>query len=155
MAIPHTETRVSDRTAERINQRIRRDMEARISFYARSPDTIDGRLAELAEEWDIERVLETQAAGVSLLGAVLVSRSRKWLIVPLAVGCFLLMHAIEGWCPPVEVFRRLGVRTAKEINDERYALRVLRGDFDSINISQQATPEEKARTALNALKDGQ
>ena len=30
------------------------------------------------------------------------------------------------------VFRRLGVRTAGEIDRERYALKALRGDFDRI-----------------------
>ena len=31
----------------------------------------------------------------------------------------------------VVVFRRMGVRTRREINREKYALKALRGDFDS------------------------
>ena len=31
--------------------------------------------------------------------------------------------------PPVPILRRLGVRTAREIDIERYALKALRGDF--------------------------
>jgi hypothetical protein len=45
---------------------------------------------------------------------------------------FLLQHALQGWCPPVSLFRRLGVRTSAEIEQERYALKALRGDFQNI-----------------------
>ena len=47
-------------------------------------------------------------------------------------GCDRLppRHAVKGWCPPVPLFRRLGVRTCGEIERERYALKALRGDFD-------------------------
>jgi hypothetical protein len=33
----------------------------------------------------------------------------------------------------VPVLRRLGVRTMDEINEERYALKALRGDFESVD----------------------
>ena len=51
---------------------------------------------------------------------------------PVIVCGFLLQHAIQGWCPPVPVFRRLGVRTSFEIEQERYALKSLRGDFQGL-----------------------
>jgi hypothetical protein len=38
------------------------------------------------------------------------------------VGTFLLQHALQGWCPPVPILRRLGYRTAREIFEERLAL---------------------------------
>jgi hypothetical protein len=31
------------------------------------------------------------------------------------------------------VFRRLGVRTQREIDEERYALKLLRGDFNAVD----------------------
>jgi hypothetical protein len=31
------------------------------------------------------------------------------------VGAFLLQHAIQGWCPLIQLFRRLGFRTQTEI----------------------------------------
>jgi hypothetical protein len=37
----------------------------------------------------------------------------------------------QGWCPPLTVFRRLGVRTRREIDLERYAIKALRGDLPS------------------------
>ena len=149
--VPHTETRVSENTAERINRRIRREMEARVLYYAQNCDGINARLEELAEEWDIERVVETHAAGVGIVGTLLAHRSRKWLILPVAVAGFLMAYAIEGWYPALAIFRRLGIRTAKEINDERYALKVLRGDFDDVDVSQEDRPETKAQAALRAL----
>jgi hypothetical protein len=38
-------------------------------------------------------------------------------------------HALQGWCPPLSAIRRLGVRSAAEIEEERTALRAIRGDF--------------------------
>jgi hypothetical protein len=51
------------------------------------------------------------------------------------VATFLLQHALQGWCPPVPLFRSLGVRTASEIDEERYALKALRGDFEDVPAS--------------------
>ena len=151
MGLPNTETRVMESTSPAINECLRRELEARIYYCAVNPHKIDERLAELDREWDMERTLQTQAAGLSLLGILMSIRSKAWLILPLAVGGFLMQHALQGWCPPVEIFRRLGVRTTKEINDERYALRALRGDFDNVNISNIQDPAEKAQKALHAI----
>jgi hypothetical protein len=52
------------------------------------------------------------------------------LVLTLAVLGFLLQHAVQGWCPPLALLRRLGVRTRREIDAEKYALKALRGDFD-------------------------
>lgn len=57
---------------------------------------------------------------------------RRWFILPGIVAGFLLQHAVQGWCPPVALFRRLGFRTASEIEAERYALKIIRGDFDGL-----------------------
>jgi hypothetical protein len=108
-----------------------------IAYYRQHPQEIDHRLRELDEEWDIERALETAASTISLTGLLLsVVKSRKFLIVPLVVQGFFLQHAIEGWCPPLPVLRRLGFRTADEINRERYALKAIRGDFANFESSE-------------------
>lgn len=122
--------RVSDYTAARINQRIRKRQEAIIAYYAEFPEEIDDRLAELDREWDIERVLQTNASVLGLLGIFLGARvDRRFFLLPALVGGFLFQHSVQGWCPPVPALRRLGVRTMKEIEEERYALKYLRGDF--------------------------
>ncbi len=78
---------------------------------------------------------------------------RKWLLLPFGVAAFLLQHALQGWCPPVDIFRRLGIRTTREINDERVALKVLRGDFDEIDVSEVEPSDAKAEMALQVVAD--
>ncbi|MBC7291981.1 MAG: DUF2892 domain-containing protein [Actinotalea sp.] len=113
---------------------------------------ISDRLAELDREWDVERVLELNAASLTLVGVAL-SRlhSPRWLVLSTIVPGFLVQHALQGWCPPIEVFRRLGVRTRREIDTERTALKALRGDFADVparDADTGAAPEEVARLAL-------
>jgi hypothetical protein len=129
--------RVRKSTAEEINARLDREAERRVGEYAtRGPEEITRRIEELDREWDMERVLETNASALAFLGVALAaSRGRKWLILPGVVTAFLFQHAVQGWCPPVPVFRRLGVRTRKEIDREKYALKALRGDFGSVSDS--------------------
>jgi hypothetical protein len=94
---------------------------------------ITERIEEIEREWDIERTLETNAATLALSGVALAAMfSKKWLALPGTVLGFLLQHGVQGWCPPVPLFRRLGVRTRSEIERERFALKFLRGDFNEI-----------------------
>ncbi|PZN35056.1 MAG: hypothetical protein DIU71_01030 [Proteobacteria bacterium] len=120
--------RVPAHTAEAVNERIRRETNRRIAACARQGRAaIDERLRQLDREWDVERCIETAAAGLSLLGLGLGAfKHRRWYLLPTAVSAFLLQHALQGWCPPLPLLRRLGVRTADEINRERYALLSLR-----------------------------
>ncbi len=57
------------------------------------------------------------APGIALVGTVLgATVNRKWLLLPGGfVLPFLAQHALQGWCPPVSLFRRLGIRTRREI----------------------------------------
>lgn len=98
-----------------------------------SREEIDARIDELEHESDMERVLETNASILALLGLA-AGRfvDRRFRALPVVVLGFLLHHARRGWCPPVPVFRRLGVRTRQEIDAERSALKALRGDFDDL-----------------------
>ena len=128
--LPTTTGRVPEHTAAHINRRIREQTRQNVTYFAQHPDKIERRLQELDQEWDIERTLEANAATIMLGGVVLgATVDRRWLALPAAVAAFLLQHALQGWCPPLPVFRRLGVRTANEIDAERVALKVLRGDL--------------------------
>lgn len=151
--MPQTTTnRVAAHTSNAINERIRRQAEARIASYAAHPEDIDGRLAELDREWDIERVLETNASLLALSGVILgATADRRFLIVPAVVTAFLLQHAVQGWCPPVPILRRLGVRTATEIAEERYALKQLRGDFVE-SADSKADLASRVRNAIDAVR---
>lgn len=134
---PATTARIQLNTANEINARIRRQTLINIRrFSSAGPDTIDQRLRELDAEWDIERCLETAAPSLTLLGMSLgLGVSKKFFVLPFLVQSFLLFHALQGWCPPVPFLRRLGVRTASEIDEERYALKALRGDFTGTETS--------------------
>lgn len=137
--LPPTALRVSLNTDPSVNERIRRVTEANIEYYGSMGSAgIERRLRELDREWDVERCLETMAPSFTLAGLLLgFTASRKWLLLPLAVQAFFLQHALQGWCPPLVLLRRLGVRTAAEINHERYMLQALRGDFREAGQPQQ------------------
>jgi hypothetical protein len=132
--LPATTARVVEQTPDYINERIRQKTEENIARYsAAGPEAVRQRLADLDREWDIERMLEVNASAVILTGLALsIFRDRRWLIIPVLASGFLLEHALQGWCPPVSLFRRFGVRTAAEIDEERYALKALRGDFQNV-----------------------
>jgi hypothetical protein len=151
---PTTVSRVPNQTSESVNERIRDQTERRIEQTKRAGSAaIDRRLQELDAEWDIERTLEANAATASLIGVTLgATVDRRWFALPAVVGAFLLQHAVQGWCPPLPVFRRLGFRTASEIDYERYALKALRGDFDEISRRKQNSPEKIADKALRAAE---
>ena len=121
-----TAARVEQNTPAAINRAIQHEIDCRLRYYAGRPEEISHRLAELHREWDIERALEANAAIVALVGLTIgVLVDRRVLAVPFAVAGFLLQHAIQGWCPPVPVLRRLGFRTPAEICEERCGLRRL------------------------------
>jgi hypothetical protein len=119
--------RVRANTAREVNDTIDSRIEENIQFYKnRGADSIPQRLYELEREWDIERVLEMMASSISLTGLVLGgTKNRRWFILPTVVLSFLLVHAVQGWCPPLPILRRLGFRTREEIDRERYALKAI------------------------------
>jgi hypothetical protein len=141
MNIPATVNRVPRNTSDSVNEQLREEMEQNIARYGMAGDEAIGeRLQELDEEWDIERALEANAAMAALLGLGLGALvNRKFFALPAVVAGFLLQHALQGWCPPVPVFRRLGFRTQPEIARERYALKALRGDF--VGIDSKDVPQ--------------
>lgn len=150
--IPATTTRVPEQTAEHTNQRIRRQTEECVARRASAgPEAIDRRLKELDHEWDTERTLEANASTIALIGLGLGAFvDRRFYLLPAAVAGFLLQHAIQGWCPPLPIFRRLGFRNAAEIAQERYALKALRGDFQ--DVGSQGGASTQAGQALRAAE---
>jgi hypothetical protein len=148
--VASTRRRVRRNTAESINRKIDDQIERNVRYYSVHTEEIARRLDELDQEWDLERMIEANAAALALTGTVLgLTQHRKFLLLPAAVTGFLLQHAIQGWCPPVPLLRRFGFRTADEINRERYALKALRGDFDS--VADKKTPTTSASAALKAV----
>lgn len=136
--------RVSQNTCDSVNEQIQRQTEQNVGRYAHAGrESISGRLEELDAEWDIERYIETLAPSITLTGICLgLGVSRKWLALPFFVQSFLLQHAIQGWCPPIPILRRLGIRTTQEIDRERNALKALRGDYREMSHYHERDPEK-------------
>jgi hypothetical protein len=147
--MPSTRDRVPSHTSEEINQQIQADIEENIRHFQKNKAWIPDRLKELEKEWDIERAIEANASAIALGGILLgAAHDRRWLILPALVTTFLFQHAIQGWCPPVPVLRRLGFRTSYEIEEERQALKAIRGDFEKLSRSKaSATTIKRAARA--------
>jgi len=107
-------------------------------YYNLSEKVITQRIKELEREWDIERVLGINMSTLALTGLVLSIKDRKWLALPTLVVGFFAQHSIQGWCPPLPVLRFLKFRTRKEIEQEKHALKVLRGDYSDIHTAKEA-----------------
>ncbi len=129
-----TDDRVQAHTAERINSALQRKARSRVMYAAgRGEAAISRQIDELDGEWDIERWLETNASVLAFTGTLLgLFVNRKFFAIPCLVLPFLFQHAVQGWCPPVPILRRKGVRTRREIDTEKVALKALRGDFENV-----------------------
>jgi hypothetical protein len=149
--IPSNVERVPLHTSDEANARIQQTTAENLARYeSASGEEIEHRLCELDREWDIERTLEANASSVALLGLGLGAFvNRRYFALPAVVAGFLLQHAIQGWCPPLALFRRLGVRTQREIDEERFALKALRGDFRESGV---AGIHYRASQALRAAR---
>ncbi len=148
-----TTGRVPSHTPDYLNLRIRKRSRENVIAYGAEPGRIEARLSALEREWDIERVLEANASTLVVAGTLLGYFVSPWFYwLPFLVGSFLLQHAIQGWCPPVRLFRRLGFRTQTEIASEYYALRALRGDFARLPEHNPAAPTEKAEKTFEIMR---
>jgi hypothetical protein len=136
MNLSHTEDptessadRVRRSTPLHVNLEIDRQTDCNIQWYvAASHEVILERIRELDKEWDVERVLEANTSSFALTGLLLgLTADKRWFMLTGGVLAFLLQHALQGWCPPLPLLRRLGVRTRGEIDREKYALRAIMG----------------------------
>lgn len=134
--LPATNRRVNENTDFAVNQRIIENTRLKVEkMRLADRGTINRRLLELDYEWDTERVLELSASTLMLYASIMAMFGRRrCLVLGTLVGSSLLMHALQGWCPPLPIIRRMGVRTAAEIHEEKTALRRLRGDFSEGNL---------------------
>lgn len=132
-----TTERVPANTSEEANHWIHQKMERRIAFYAAHRELIEQRLSELDREWDIERLIETEAPMMTLSGILMSAMfGRKWLLLPMFAQSMVLTHALQGIYPLLPLFRKAGFRTQAEIAAERYALKALRGDFKNLGNAE-------------------
>ena len=142
-------------TSPELQQRIDSELEERIRFYAtQTKEAISRRIAQLDEEWSLDRRLTANAAGIALAGVTLsfLSGKRKWLLLSGVALTHLVMYGVQGWCLPAKMMRRLGIRTRSEIDAERYALKLLRGDFESLHAEETHTKQYAAENVWSAVR---
>jgi len=137
-----TTHRMEAATSQRANDRIAQRAVRHVAACAQGDRAdIDRRMDSLDREWDVERVIELEAA-MTIAGGLLLglTRRRSWLSVSAFAAAMVLLHAAKGSYPLLPLLRRLGVRSAAEISHEHRALRVLRGDHDRWS---RATPGDR------------
>lgn len=127
--LPQTQTTITQKTPEYINQEIERQTEARIHQFKRtSPEEIIQRIAELDSETHAEKVLAVSLASATAAAFLLSLTHKKWTIVSGILSVFLLQQKLKGWSLPLLLIRQQGFRTRSEINLERQALNNLLQD---------------------------
>lgn len=145
--ITHNQDRVKEATPSSINQKIEADTWNRVASYTnKSEAEISARIRELDKEWDIERYLGVNMSSLAITGLAVaaLSKNKKWNILPAVVLAFFFQHSVQGWCPPLPILRKFKIRTGKEIEQEKYALKILRGDFNNVqDISQPSLDQLK------------
>jgi len=109
-------------------------IEENIRFYAtQGAEAISRRIEELDQECDLDQAVIRAASGIGL-GTLVFSfiGGRKWLLLTGTALGLLLKHSLKGSSPVVPLLRKGGVRTRSEIDREKYALKILRGDFEKM-----------------------
>ncbi|HEY9841480.1 MAG: hypothetical protein ACAI44_22620 [Candidatus Sericytochromatia bacterium] len=132
-----------------VNALVDQGIRERLALYAAAPEQIDRRIAELGREWNIERVMAVKSSGLAMLGLVFgLIRSRKWLLLPLLLLPCQFQQSLQGTSPITVLLRRMGFRTCQEIETEKYALKMLRGDFGDLDLHGDTAVE----TVLGAIR---
>ena len=140
-----TAGRVPVNTSLDVNLKIKRDFRASIAYFSDHPTAIPDRLRDLDREWDIERALALMSSAFTVAGLTAgISGRRRGFLLSGVVQGFYVMHSIQGWCPPLPILRRMGFRTASEIERERCALKdILREDNAELTDSGVHHPSDK------------
>ena len=111
----------------------RETLEQRLACLADAgPKAVDDRLAELEREWTAGRMTKAAIGVVIISGLALSYLNPWWLILP-GVGGLLLLSYLFGRTSGLGIlFHKMGYRSGFEVDREKMALKVLRGDFRNV-----------------------
>jgi hypothetical protein len=106
-------------------------LEQRLACIADAgPQAIEDRLAELDREWTAGRATKATIGVLLVVGLALTAILNPWwLIMPAVGGVFLLQYLFARTSWLGKAFHEMGFRTGAEVDQEKMALKVLRGDF--------------------------
>ena len=114
------------------------------------------RIKSLEREWDAEKFIGTALSAASLFGLTMgIFGSRLWRLLAWTSLPLLFLHGQGKWKPSDGMIRSLGLRPRREIDQERYALKAIRGDFRAVEVPSGEEGESLARNsslALDAVK---
>ena len=97
------------------------------------------RLRQLDREWDQEQALQFGAAALGFVGAVLsLTVSSAFIFLPVFAFAALAQYLAQGWCPPLVLLGRVGLRSGSEIDRERYALAASVGEAHEPRLAAAA-----------------
>ena len=129
-----------------------------IRFYGfQGEQGLSERIRALGGEWDAEKFVLVGLSGAGAFGLLMgLFGSRLWRVLTWAALPLLLLAGLERWRPSRGLIKSLGLRSRKEILEEKYALKALRGDFLRVDAewgeSEGETISRSADQALDAVK---
>ena len=116
-------------------------------------EALTDRIVGLDQEWDAEKFVKVSLSGLGVFGLVTglvgsrLGRLILWITTPL-----LLLHAMGKWTPSQSTLRSAGFRSRREIDEEKYALKALRGDFKGLDSSSDGGDEGLSKLSSRALE---
>jgi hypothetical protein len=140
----HSPAPLNRRIDEKVEQCVRHMAQQDRAEVSRYLETLD-------REWDLNRAVCVGASALAL-GGVLLGRvgGNGWRVLSAVAAGLLLQQGLFGWGPLGEAVRALGVRTRREIDLEKFALKALRGDFE--RVPKEGGPLARANAALVAAQ---
>ena len=138
---------IRDESPASINAAIDRETLARLEeFKNASPEKFQERIDELAWEYDVACAQSIAFAGLGLFGLALSRFHKGFLAIPVIANAALLYQNLPVPSPITPAFRMLGFRSRTEIERERHALKMLRGDY------QRAEDDPSAKGAMTSAQ---
>ncbi|MDQ3002014.1 MAG: hypothetical protein M3Y08_12240 [Fibrobacterota bacterium] len=125
-----------------------------VRFYGSlGKEGLTERIGSLEEEWDMAKFVTVSLAGMGLFGLVMgLFGSRVWRVLTWISLPLLFLYGQEKWRPSEGMLKSLGLRSRRDIDEEKYALKALRGDFQQVDSASGAGGENLARNSSRALE---
>ena len=125
-----------------------------IRFYGSlGREGIDERIRALEDEWDVERAVMVGLSGAGVAGLIVgLVGSRVWRLLAWIALPLLFLFAQDKWKPSNGILKSLGLRSRKDILEEKYALKALRGDFRNVETEPEEAVADKDRNSARAME---
>ena len=146
---------IRDNSPAQINKAIDQETLALLEQYSdATPEEVQERLMELDTSYDVECYVEMVGSGLTLAGIALATRFKKLWFLPAITSGLVLAHSLPIWDPLTPILRLFGVWSRQEIEREKFALKLLRGDFERLDNDRSAKSALAAAQGSVGLKNG-